>query len=111
MQIPRLDKIVLNMGVGEAVKDTKKVKQAAEELSQIAGQKAVITQGEIDHRYLPAEGTPAGCRANKGETQRLLGRTCKRNCHSSRGAWGKGEHPYRAQGYNLSKLPQECVVV
>jgi large subunit ribosomal protein L24 len=32
MQIPRLDKIVLNMGVGEAVKDTKKVKQAAEEL-------------------------------------------------------------------------------
>ena len=30
MQIPRLDKIVLNMGVGEAVKDTKKVRQAAE---------------------------------------------------------------------------------
>jgi hypothetical protein len=44
MQIPRLTKIVLNMGVGEAVKDTKKVKQAAEELSQIAGQKAVITK-------------------------------------------------------------------
>ena len=38
MQIPRLDKIVLNMGVGEAVKDTKKVKQASEELGQIAGQ-------------------------------------------------------------------------
>ena len=33
MQLPRLEKIVLNMGVGEAVKDTKKVKQAAEELS------------------------------------------------------------------------------
>ena len=46
MQIPRLDKIVLNMGVGEAVKDTKKVKQASEELSQIAGQKAVITHVE-----------------------------------------------------------------
>jgi len=44
MQIPRLDKIVLNMGVGEAVKDTKKVKQAAEELTLIAGQKAVITK-------------------------------------------------------------------
>jgi large subunit ribosomal protein L5 len=43
MQIPRLEKIVLNMGVGEAVKDTKKVKNAAEELSLIAGQKAVIT--------------------------------------------------------------------
>lgn len=43
MQIPRLDKIVLNMGIGEAVKDTKKVKQGSEELSLIAGQKAIIT--------------------------------------------------------------------
>ena len=42
MQLPRLDKIVLNMGVGEAVKDTKKVKKAAEELTLIAGQKAVV---------------------------------------------------------------------
>ena len=46
MQIPKLDKIVLNMGVGEAVKDTKKVKQAAEELSLIAGQKAVINKAK-----------------------------------------------------------------
>ncbi len=43
MMIPKLEKIVLNMGVGEAVKDTKKVKNAADELSLIAGQKAVIT--------------------------------------------------------------------
>ncbi|AUM74238.1 50S ribosomal protein L5 [Paracoccus jeotgali] len=46
MQIPRLEKIVLNMGIGEAVKDTKKVKQGAEELSLIAGQKAVITKAK-----------------------------------------------------------------
>ncbi|MFH5772829.1 50S ribosomal protein L5 [Paracoccus broussonetiae] len=46
MQIPKLDKIVLNMGIGEAVKDTKKVKQGAEELSLIAGQKAVITHAK-----------------------------------------------------------------
>ncbi len=46
MQIPRLDKIVLTMGIGEAVKDTKKVKQGAEELSLIAGQKAVITKAK-----------------------------------------------------------------
>ena len=46
MQIPRIEKIVLNMGVGEAVKDTKKVKQAAEELTLIAGQKAVITKAK-----------------------------------------------------------------
>ena len=46
MQLPKLDKIVLNMGVGEAVKDTKKVKQASEELSKIAGQKAVVTHAK-----------------------------------------------------------------
>ena len=43
MQLPRLDKIVLNMGVGEAVNDTKKVKTAAGEMERIAGQKPVIT--------------------------------------------------------------------
>lgn len=43
MELPKLDKIVLNIGVGEAVNDTKKVKSAAAELEKIAGQKAVIT--------------------------------------------------------------------
>ncbi len=43
MELPKLDKIVLNMGVGEAVNDTKKVKAAAADLEKIAGQKAVIT--------------------------------------------------------------------
>jgi len=42
MQIPRLDKIVLNMGVGEAVADSKKIKAAHDDLMQIAGQKPVI---------------------------------------------------------------------
>jgi large subunit ribosomal protein L5 len=43
MQLPKLDKIVLNMGIGEAVNDTKKVKTAAADLEKIAGQKPVIT--------------------------------------------------------------------
>ena len=43
MQLPKLDKIVLNMGVGEAVNDTKKVKSAASEMERIAGQKPIIT--------------------------------------------------------------------
>lgn len=43
MQIPKLDKIVLNMGVGEATKDTKKVKAAQEAMTLIAGQKALVT--------------------------------------------------------------------
>ena len=63
MQIPRLDKIVLNMGVGEAVKDTKKVKQAAEELSTIAGQKAVITHAKKSIAgFRVRELMPLGCK-------------------------------------------------
>jgi large subunit ribosomal protein L5 len=46
MQIPKLDKIVLNMGVGEAVSDTKKVRAAAADLAQIAGQRPVITKAK-----------------------------------------------------------------
>jgi large subunit ribosomal protein L5 len=46
MQIPRLDKIVLNMGVGEAVSDTKKVRAAEADLTQIAGQKPVVTKAK-----------------------------------------------------------------
>ena len=47
MQIPRLEKIVLNIGCGaEAVRDSKKAKSAQEDLSTIAGQKAVVTKAK-----------------------------------------------------------------
>ena len=69
MQIPRLDKIVLNMGVGEAVKDTKKVKQAAEELTLIAGQKAVMTMAKKSIAgFRVREEMPLGCKVTlRGE--------------------------------------------
>jgi large subunit ribosomal protein L5 len=44
MQIPRIDKVVINMGVGEATGDSKKPSVAAEDLALIAGQKAVVTR-------------------------------------------------------------------
>jgi large subunit ribosomal protein L5 len=44
LQAPRLDKIVINMGVGEAVGDSKKIQAAASELAAISGQKPVITK-------------------------------------------------------------------
>ena len=46
MQIPRIEKIVLNMGVGEAVNDRKKVENAANDLAMIAGQRPVITRAK-----------------------------------------------------------------
>jgi large subunit ribosomal protein L5 len=47
MQVPRLDKVVLNMGVGDAVNDRKKAETAAGELTQIAGQKAIVTYSRV----------------------------------------------------------------
>lgn len=44
MQVPGLDKVVINMGIGEGVGDQKKVKAAAEDLTLIAGQRAIITK-------------------------------------------------------------------
>ena len=46
MMIPKLEKIVLNMGVGEAVADSKKIRSAVGDLTQIAGQKPVITKAK-----------------------------------------------------------------
>ena len=46
MMVPRLDKVVINMGVGEAVNDTKKVQNAVEALTLISGQKPVVTRAK-----------------------------------------------------------------
>lgn len=46
MMVPKLDKVVLNMGVGEAVGDSKKIKSALEDLGLIAGQKPVATKAK-----------------------------------------------------------------
>lgn len=61
MEIPRLDKIVLNMGVGEATQDKKKVEQAAGEMELIAGQKPVVTKAKKSiAQFKLREGMPIG---------------------------------------------------
>jgi large subunit ribosomal protein L5 len=63
MQIPRLEKIVINMGVGEAVNDRKKVESAAKDLGLIAGQRAVITRARKSiATYKVRDGMPIGCK-------------------------------------------------
>jgi large subunit ribosomal protein L5 len=63
MEVPRIDKIVLNMGVGEAVNDRKKVDLAAADMAQIAGQKPVITHARKSiATYKLREGQPIGCK-------------------------------------------------
>ena len=69
MQIPSLEKIVLNMGVGEAVADSKKAKIAADDLAMIAGQKPVITRARTSiATFKVREGMPLGAKVTlRGE--------------------------------------------
>ena len=63
MQVPRLVKITLNEGVGDATQDKKLVEEAAEELSIIAGQKAVITNSRKDiSNFKLRKGMPIGAK-------------------------------------------------
>jgi len=69
MAVPKIDKIVLNMGVGEAIQNVKIVEAAAEELTKIAGQRAVITRARKSiATFKLREGMPIGCRVTlRGE--------------------------------------------
>jgi large subunit ribosomal protein L5 len=63
MQVPVIDKIVLNMGIGEGVNDRKKVDQAANDLGLIAGQKAVITKSRKSvANFKLRDGQAIGCK-------------------------------------------------
>jgi large subunit ribosomal protein L5 len=63
MAVPKIEKIVLNMGVGEAIQNVKIVEAAAEELTKIAGQRAVITRARKSiATFKLREGMPIGCR-------------------------------------------------
>ena len=63
MQVPVIDKIVLNMGIGEGVNDRKKVDQAAADLGLIAGQKAIITKSRKSvANFKLRDGQAIGCK-------------------------------------------------
>ncbi len=63
MQVPRIDKIVLNMGVGEAVADKKILDSAVGDMTKIAGQKPVVTKARKSvAQFKIREGYPIGCK-------------------------------------------------
>ncbi len=70
MEVPKIDKIVLNMGVGEAVNDTKKVTTAAADLALIAGQKPVITRArKAISTFKVRENMPIGAKVTLRKTR------------------------------------------
>ena len=63
MQMPRLDKVVLNIGVGEAVNDSKKVQSAVQDMTLIAGQKPVVTMAKNSiATFKLRDGMAIGCK-------------------------------------------------
>ena len=63
MEVPKIEKITINMGVGEGSQDKKKVTTAAEEMALIAGQKPVITKAKKSiAQFKLREGMPIGCK-------------------------------------------------
>ena len=63
MEIPRIEKIVINMGVGDATQDKKRVDAAAAEMTAIAGQKAVVSKAKKSiAQFKLREGMPIGCK-------------------------------------------------
>ena len=63
MEVPKISKIVLNMGVGEATQDKKKVESAASEMELIAGQKPVVTKAKKSiAQFKLREGMAIGCK-------------------------------------------------
>ncbi|MBV8336078.1 MAG: 50S ribosomal protein L5 [Alphaproteobacteria bacterium] len=63
MQVPHVEKIVVNMGVGEAVQDSKKAEAAADDLSAITGQHPVITKAKASiASFKLRKGMPIGCK-------------------------------------------------
>jgi large subunit ribosomal protein L5 len=70
LQVPRIEKIVLNMGVGEAVNDTKKATSAANDLALIAGQKAVVTRArKAISTFKVRENMPIGAKVTLRKTR------------------------------------------
>jgi large subunit ribosomal protein L5 len=70
MEVPKLQKIVINMGIGEAVNDRKKVEAAAADLGLIAGQKAVITKARKSiATFKVRDGQAIGCKVTLRKTR------------------------------------------
>jgi large subunit ribosomal protein L5 len=63
LSLPKLQKIVLNMGVGKALQDKNRMEQAVDQLTQIAGQKAVVTKAKVAiSSFKLRQGNEIGCR-------------------------------------------------
>jgi len=70
MQVPRLSKITLNMGVGEAVGNKKVLENAVDDMAKISGQKAIVTNARVSvASFKIRDGWPIGCKTTLRRTK------------------------------------------
>jgi large subunit ribosomal protein L5 len=77
MQVPRLSKITLNMGVGEAVGNKKVLENAVDDMAKISGQKAIVTKARVSvASFKIRDGWPIGCKTTlrRAKTYEFLDR-------------------------------------
>ena len=70
MAVPKIEKVVVNMGVGEAVRDSKKIEHATRDLAAITGQKPVVTRAKnANAAFKLRAGMPIGCKVTLRRAQ------------------------------------------
>ncbi len=110
LSLPRLEKIVLNMGVGEAIRDKKYLDQAVEALTQIAGQRAVVTRARRSvSNFRLRQGMPIGCKVTlrKRRMWEFLDRLISLALPRVRDFRGLNPNAFDGQGnYNLGLTEQ-----
>lgn len=110
MQIPRLEKIVINMGCGDAVANSKVLDDAVEELAQISGQKPVITKAKKSiANFKLREGMPIGCKVTlRGERMyQFLDKLVSVSLPRVRDFHGVSDHAFDGRGnYTLGVKEQ-----
>lgn len=110
MQIPKLEKIVINMGCGDAVANSKVLDDAVEELTQIAGQKPVVTKAKKSiANFKLREGMPIGCKVTlRGERMyQFLDKLVSISLPRVRDFHGASDHAFDGRGnYTLGVKEQ-----
>ena len=91
MQVPKLEKIVINMGVGEAKENKKVLESAVADLEKIAGQKAVVTRAKKSvANFKLREGMPIGCKVTLRGERMYEFRGVNQNSFDGRGNYALG---------------------
>ena len=112
MEVPKLDKVVINMGVGEAKDNAKLLESAIADMEKIAGQKAVVTRAKNSvANFKIREGMPIGCKVTlRGEKMYEFGdRLNNLSLHSVRDFRGENPNAFDGRGNYALGIKEQLI--